>query len=67
VLFVPWIVGGLLPEDLAHALEKAAPMIGLAAQERGAPIGPWAGIGVTAAWAAVALVVAPWLIRRRDA
>ena len=27
----------------------------------GAPIGPWAGLGVTAAWAAGALLVALWL------
>jgi ABC-2 type transport system permease protein len=67
VLFVPWIVGALLPHKLGEAIEKATPMVGLAAQERGAPIGPWAGIAVTAAWAAVAVVVALWHIRRRDA
>jgi hypothetical protein len=42
-------------------------MVGLAAQERGAPIGPWTGFAVTSAWAAAALLVALWLIRRRDA
>jgi hypothetical protein len=42
-------------------------MAGLAGQERGAPIEPWAGFAVTAAWAAGALLVALWLIRRRDA
>jgi ABC-2 type transport system permease protein len=67
VLFVPWVVGQLLPQKLGEGLEKATPMIGLAAQERGAPIGPWAGLAVTAAWAAAAVVVALWLIRRRDA
>jgi ABC-2 type transport system permease protein len=67
LLFVPWIVGALLPQKLGEAIEKASPMVGLAAQERGAPIGPWAGLGITAAWAAVALLVALWLIRRRDA
>jgi ABC-2 type transport system permease protein len=67
VLFVPFIVGQLLPQKLGEALEKATPMIGLAAQERGAPIGPWAAIAVTAAWAVAAAVVALWLIRRRDA
>jgi ABC-2 type transport system permease protein len=66
-LFVPWIVGGLLPENLAHAIQKASPMAGIAAQENGAPIGPWAGLGVTVAWAVTALVVALWLIARRDA
>jgi hypothetical protein len=67
LLLVPWIVGALLPEGLGLAIEKASPMAGLAAQENGAPIGPWAGFGVTCAWAAAALVVALWLIRRRDA
>jgi ABC-2 type transport system permease protein len=67
VLFLPWIVGQLLPQKLGEGIEKATPMVGLAAQERGAPIGPWAGLAVTAAWAAVAVVVALWLVRRRDA
>jgi ABC-2 type transport system permease protein len=67
VLFVPWIVGGLLPERLSHAIEEASPMVGIAAQERGAPIGPWAGFAVTVAWAVAALAVALWLVARRDA
>jgi len=67
VLFLPWIVGQLLPQKLGEGIEKATPMVGLAAQERGAPIGPWAGLAVTAAWAVAAVVVALWLIRRRDA
>jgi ABC-2 type transport system permease protein len=67
LLLVPFIVGALLPEPLGLAIQKASPMVGLAAQERGAPIGPWAGLGVTAAWAAAALLLALWLIRRRDA
>ena len=66
-LFVPYIAGGLLPERLGQAIEKATPMVGIAAQENGAPIGPWAGLGVTVAWAAAALLVALWLIARRDA
>jgi ABC-2 type transport system permease protein len=67
VLFVPWIVGSLLPEDLGNAIETATPMAGLAGQQKGAPIGPWEGLGVTTAWAAVALLVGLWLMRRRDA
>jgi ABC-2 type transport system permease protein len=66
-LFVPWIVGGLLPERLAHAIQTATPMAGIAAQEDGAPVGPWAGLGATVAWAVAALAVALWLIARRDA
>jgi ABC-2 type transport system permease protein len=66
VLFVPWIVGGLLPEHIGQTIEKATPMAGIAAQEHGAPIDPWAGFGVTVAWAVGALVVALWLVTRRD-
>jgi hypothetical protein len=67
VLLLPWIVGGLLPERLGHAIQAGSPMAGIAAQEGGAPIGPWAALGVTMAWAVAALVVALWLIARRDA
>ncbi|MGN9911481.1 ABC transporter permease subunit [Phytohabitans sp. LJ34] len=31
------------------------------------PLPPWAGFGVLAAWTAVALAAAAWLLRRRDA
>jgi hypothetical protein len=31
------------------------------------PIGPWAGLGVVFAYTAVALLVAFWVVRRRDA
>jgi hypothetical protein len=30
------------------------------------PFGPWGGLGVTAAWAVVALLVAAWSIWARD-
>jgi ABC-type transport system involved in multi-copper enzyme maturation permease subunit len=67
LLLVPFIVGALLPHKLGEAIQKASPMVGLAAQEPGAPIGPWTGFAVTAAWAAAALLAALWLIRWRDA
>jgi ABC-type transport system involved in multi-copper enzyme maturation permease subunit len=31
------------------------------------PLSPWAGLGVLLLWAAIALVTAGWLLRRRDA
>jgi ABC-2 type transport system permease protein len=34
---------------------------------RALPIGPWAGLGVLAAWAAAALLVGGILLRYRDA
>jgi hypothetical protein len=36
-------------------------------QEGYFPLPPWAGFGVLAAWTAVALAAAAWLLRRRDA
>jgi hypothetical protein len=66
VLFVPWIVGGLLPEHIGQAIEKATPMVGIAAQEHGAPISPWTGFAVTVAWAVGALLIALWVVGRRD-
>ncbi|QKG19158.1 hypothetical protein ACTIVE_0794 [Actinomadura verrucosospora] len=52
-------------------LEEAAPMSsGLAVQATtdlgSLPIGPWAGLGVTAGWAAAALLVGGVLLRVRD-
>ena len=53
-------------------LQQIGPMTaGLAIQAtitlRSLPIGPWAGLGVLAAWAAAALVVGGLLLRLRDA
>lgn len=53
-------------------LQQIGPMTaGLAIQNTtnltGLPIGPWAGLGVLAAWAAVALFVGGLLLCRRDA
>jgi ABC-2 type transport system permease protein len=53
-------------------LQQAGPMsAGLAIQAttglRSVPIGPWAGLGVTAGWAAAALLTGGLLLRLRDA
>ena len=53
-------------------LQQVGPMTaGLAVQAtvnlRGLPIGPWAGLGVLAAWAAAALLTGGLLLRLRDA
>jgi hypothetical protein len=52
-------------------LQQVAPSAGLAIQITTArydtpPLGPWGGLGVTAAWALAALLVAAWTIGRRD-
>jgi ABC-2 type transport system permease protein len=57
---------------LQRHLKQIGPMTaGLAIQAttnlRGQPIGPWAGLGVLAAWAAAALLAGGLLLRLRDA
>lgn len=58
--------------DWQRHLQQIAPMTaGLAIQattnSHSLPIGPWAGLGVLAAWAAAALVAGGLLLQRRDA
>ena len=72
LVFVPLIAAGLLPEGAGDFLQRATPIAGLASQQTvdrpdAIPAGPWTGIGVAFAYAFVSLVVALWLIRRRDA
>ena len=72
LLLVPLIVGPLLPERTGDLLQRATPGAGLAVQQTVArddaiPIAPWAGLGVAFAWAGGALLLAYFLIRRRDA
>jgi len=57
---------------VARHLQQIGPMTaGLEIQAstglRGLPIGPWAGLGVLAAWAAAALLAGALLLRLRDA
>jgi ABC-2 type transport system permease protein len=72
LLFVPLVVAPLLPEDARELVQQSTPGAGLAVQQTveradNLPIDPWAGVGVTFAWAAGALLLALVLIRRRDA
>jgi ABC-2 type transport system permease protein len=57
---------------MARHLQQIGPMTaGLEIQAstglRGLPIGPWAGLGVLAAWAAAALLAGTLVLRLRDA
>jgi ABC-2 type transport system permease protein len=68
----PVLGGVLLSQDWQRHLEQIGPMTaGLAIQAttglRGLPIGPWAGLGVLAAWAAGALAAGGLVLRLRDA
>jgi ABC-2 type transport system permease protein len=73
LLFVCPIIASLIGDPhLQRHLEQIAPMsAGLAIQNtinlRHLPIAPWAGLGVLAAWAAVALLIGGLVLRLRDA
>ncbi|WP_049573555.1 ABC transporter permease subunit [Streptomyces sp. SBT349] len=71
LLLVPRIVATGLPLDAAAWLERLTPAAGFAVQQTvwryDTAIGPWAGLGVLAAYAAAALALAHWRLRRRDA
>ncbi|WP_433245368.1 ABC transporter permease [Actinomadura nitritigenes] len=69
---VPIVSQTISDPEWRRLLEKTAPMgSGLAIQATtnlgSLPISPWAGLGVTAAWAAAALVVGGLLLRTRNA
>jgi hypothetical protein len=83
LLVLPGVVASGLPLDAARALTAATPAAGFAVQqtlpdhahvptvclpEDGcSPLGPWSGLGVLAAYTALALALAVWRLRRRDA
>ena len=72
VLYLPMIASLLVPDPLREQLQVAFPMMaGLSVQGTVpgtdiVPIGPWAGLGVAAAWASVAVITGALLVRRRD-
>ncbi len=68
----PIITQMIKDPDWQRHLQQIAPMsAGLAIQATvglaDLPIAPWWGLAVLAAWAAAALVIGGWLLRRRDA
>jgi regulation of enolase protein 1 (concanavalin A-like superfamily) len=70
-LLVPSILSGGLPLPVANWLTRLTPAAGFAVQQTvtryDTAIAPLVGLGVLAAYAAVALGVATMLLRRRDA
>lgn len=80
---LPLVLGGGLPLGAVEWLFRVTPVAGFGVQsttphyeqvetvclpEDGCmPQGPWTGLGVLAAWAALALALAAWRMRRRDA
>jgi ABC-2 type transport system permease protein len=73
LLYIFPVLGSVILSPLwQHRIERWAPMsAGLAVQATRnlgtLPIGPWAGLGVLAAWAAAALLAGGLLLRLRDA
>ena len=68
----PIIASGVSDPNWRRHLQQVSPMdAGLAIQNttklHGLPIGPWAGLGVLAAWAAAAMLAATLTLRLRDA
>ncbi|WP_027941950.1 ABC transporter permease [Amycolatopsis taiwanensis] len=71
VLYLPPLLAQAVSDPLRHHIQQIAPMTaGLAIQAttnlRDQPIAPLAGLGVLAAWAAAALLLAGLLLRHRD-
>ena len=75
VTFVPLIAAEpgspLLPANVAMWVRRTVPEAGMAIQQTrdraDIVIGPWAGLGVLCAYTVLALLVANWLLSRRDA
>ncbi|MHB1928654.1 MAG: ABC transporter permease [Acidimicrobiales bacterium] len=72
LLYLPLLLAQVVSDPLRRHIQQIAPMAaGLAIQSttrlRSLPIAPWAGLGVLAAWATAALLVAGLLLQHRDA
>ena len=71
ISLVPTVLMGFFSGRLREVLQQLAPAAGLSVQITTdrydtPPFGRWGGLGVTAAWALGALLVAAWTISRRD-
>ncbi len=70
LVLVPQIVSSGLPLSAAEWVDRLTPAAGFAIQQTvprfDTAIGPWAGLGVTCGYAAVALALGGWRLRRSD-
>jgi hypothetical protein len=59
----------VLPHAVDEVLQKGTPMAAISALAtvENVPLDPWPALGVLGAWVAGTLLVALWLVRRRDA
>lgn len=71
LIVVPQLVASVLSLDAELWINRLTPVAGLEIQQTrqrfDTPIAPWAGSAVLCGWAAVALGIAAWQLRRRDA
>ncbi|MFR9676825.1 ABC transporter permease [Streptomyces sp. TR06-5] len=65
VLLVSFVVGDVATGVAPYLPDRAGQQV--LHQDPSGPLGPWAGLAVTAAWAGAALVAGWWCLRRRDA
>lgn len=69
LLLLPRIIGTALPAAAAQWLERITPAAGFAIQQTvhryDTAIGPWSGLGVLALYAAAALGIGIWWVRRQ--
>jgi hypothetical protein len=69
-VLLPTVLSAFLAGQVRDLVLQGSPAAGLAIQSTraraGAPIGPWAGLAVTSAWAAAALLAAFLVFRVRD-
>jgi hypothetical protein len=68
---VPTVLMEFFTGRLREVLQQVAPTAGLSIQITTdrydtPPLGPWGGLGITAAWTLAAVLVAAWMIGRRD-
>lgn len=71
LVLAPTVLMGFFTGSIRELMQWVAPVAGLSIQvtrERfdNPPYGPWVGLGLTAVWAVVGLIVAAWTLRRRD-
>ncbi|MFF1921139.1 ABC transporter permease [Streptomyces sp. NPDC058221] len=65
ILIVSFVVGDIAGGAAAYLPDRAGQLV--LHQHPEGSLGPWAGLAVTAAWAAAALLAGWWALRRRDA
>ena len=70
LVVLPRIIGAFLPVGAELWINRITPLAGLSIQQTrdrfDYALGPWQGLAVLCAWAAAALALAWWSLRRRD-